>query len=346
MQICRLAYWFCFLLLSGTALAAEPTVTSANEEPQVGWLQAPLGQVITVTGIVVEGPFKGFEGGPNLRVQQIEGRYIQQHLQIDLEPPPAKSYAKGAEKSDALPHLEIGKTYELTGYESGEYVGSDDPRDASGRPIQTTARYLRHYFVVNSAREAAPIRYAPRMFEGRKALLAGAAISKQGSSLLVGPDWQVLVHSDKEWPADIEGKEVETFGFYNPDATWRDQPNFARKSFVLLDGESWPARLEDQVGKQVTLRGMARSLNDVWWFNYRGADLYVENMADLPDWTRDNHWRPMVIEGRLERATLPRLDQISLKPDRDVAEYYIVREPTWKPLRGGLLFPEIPVEVE
>ncbi|WP_261361724.1 hypothetical protein [Aeoliella straminimaris] len=43
---------------------------------------------------------------------------------------------------------------------------------------------------------------------------------------------------------------------------------------------------------------------------------------------------------------LPRLDQVSLKSDRDLANYYIVREPRWEPLRGGLLFPELPVQEE
>lgn len=92
-------------------------------------------------------------------------------------------------------------------------------------------------------------------------------------------------------------------------------------------------------GRKVTLRGMARSLNGEWWFHYRGTDLYVEGMDKLPGWTVENHWRPMQIEGTLERASLPSLDQISLKPDRDLAEYFIVREPSWKPL-PALLGPE------
>jgi hypothetical protein len=49
----------------------------------------------------------------------------------------------------------------------------------------------------------------------------------------------------------------------------------------------------------------------------------------------------MVIRGRLEKARLPSLDQISLKEDRDLKEYYVVRKAQWSPL-PALLGPEQP----
>jgi hypothetical protein len=170
------------------------------------------------------------------------------------------------------------------------------------------------------------------MFSGEKALLSGIAKSVDGDSALVGDDWVVVVERGAKWEDDIEGKKIETFGLYNPDATWKENPKRATKKFDLVDGWWRLVELADQIGRQASLRGRARSLNGVWWFHYRGTDLYVDGMEKLPGWTHENHWRPMQIEGRLERARLPRLDQISLKPDRDLGDYFIVREPSWKPL--------------
>ena len=111
-------------------------------------------------------------------------------------------------------------------------------------------------------------------------------------------------------------KLIETCGLYNPDASVYDR-EAKQKRFALLDGKWRLVRLEDQLGRPVELRGRARSLNGVWWFYYRGTDLYVEKMADLPGWTSDNHWRPIIIRGILDKAQLPRLDQVSLKPDQE-----------------------------
>ena len=52
----------------------------------VGKLHMPLGAVIRVEGVVVKGPFKGYEGGPNLRAQRIEGQATQEDIQIPIYP--------------------------------------------------------------------------------------------------------------------------------------------------------------------------------------------------------------------------------------------------------------------
>ena len=120
-------------------------------------------------------------------------------------------------------------------------------------------------------------------------------------------------------------------------------PSSDRRQFQLLDGEWRLVALEDQLGREVTLRGQARSLNGVWWFRYRGVDLYVENLERLPGWSSENHWRPVEIRGRLEKAKLPRLEQISLKAERDLKEYFIVRNAHWSAL-PALLGPERPFD--
>lgn len=324
------------LTLFGDQAVKVPMEKLGTEYELIGKLHAPLGKLMTVVGVVVEGPFKGYEGGPNLRVQQIQGKYYQKDIQICLSP-----YFHDWGKSAALPQLKNGETYEMEGYETGEFVGV--PHEAytkAGLMIQTTGHYFRHEFVAINAKLTKPISFAPWMFSGEKALLSGVAKSLAGDSLLVGDGWSVIVKRGEKWSDHVEGKKIESYGLYNPDPTGKEEPNRAKKTFDLVDGWWRLVALKDQVGRMVALRGMARSLNGVWWFHYRGTDLYVDGMESLPGWTDRNHWQEMQIEGRLEKAKLPSLKQISLKSDRDLVEYYIVRDPKWKPL-PELLAPEI-----
>ena len=350
-QVSKLiAVHFWIMLLATATFADEPQAVPISRLEKdfelVGKLHVPLGKVIEIEGIAVEGPFKGFEGGPNLRVQRIGGNYHQQDIQIVIKP---FFYDWGKEATvggEALPKLEFGKTYHMQGFETGGYVGV--PGEAFRRGavvVQTTGHYFQTRFVVIKAKPIEPIVFSPSMFEGQRALLTGVARTTEGHSVMQGPDWAVIVSRGKSWPEDIEGKHIETFGMYNPDSSRKDGPKVAEQYFDLIDGRWSLVHLKDQIGRKVVLRGTARSQNGVWWFNYRGIDLYVEDMEQLPGWTSDNHWRPMVIEGKLDQATLPRLDQVTLKRDRDRAEYFIVREASWKPL-GTLLSPESPPPTE
>ena len=300
--------------------------------------------MILIKGVAVEDRFKGYEGGPNLRIQGISHSYTQEDIQIAINPyfrdwgedPPV-------EGKKGLPKLEMGQTCEMVGYESGGFVGLPYEAFAHGvEQIQTTDHDFRQVFVVIQAKRIEPITYAPLMFTGRKGLLVGTAKSSEGNSNVFGDGWMVVVARGSTWPDHVEGKQVEMNGLYNPSPKTKDTPNGAPTDFDLVDGEWHLIHLEDQLGKKVSLRGTARSRNKTWWFNFRGTRLYVEGMENLPGWTEENHERPMIIEGRLEKAKLPSLDQISLKADRDLAEYFIVREASWKPL-PALLFPDRPL---
>lgn len=105
-------------------------------------------------------------------------------------------------------------------------------------------------------------------------------------------------------------------------------------------------KLDDQLGKIVKLRGRAISLNGYWWFTYHRTDIYVENMENLPNWTVNNHFRPIEITGILDQAVLPRIDQIMLKTNRDNKLYYIIRKASWTPISEELLAPEDKQEAE
>ena len=300
----------------------------------VGKLHVPLGDVVTLQGVVVEGPFKGYEGGFNLRVQRIQGKATQEDIQIAISPFFYKWGEKAEVGGNALPSLKAGTTYEMEGYETGGYVGIPAKAFERGAVVvQTSEHYFREEFVVIKAKAIQQIVFSPDMFAGERALLQGKAESRDGKSFMIGDGWRVVVFTNAPWPKEVEGKKIETWGIYNPEP--------GRTVFQLVDGEWRLVTLEDQIGRQVKLRGRARSSNGVWWFHYRGVDLYIEDVANLPGWTDENHWRPMEIRGRLEKAMLPRLDQVSLKVNRDLKEYFIVKSAEWSPL-PALLSPERP----
>lgn len=331
----KTSFTILLMAIASALLAAEPQNIPleklGTDFRLIGKLHQPLGKVFVIEGVVVEGPFKGYEGGFNLRVQQIRGSATQEDIQIVIRPFFYKWGDEAIVGGDALPNLKIGETYEMEGYETGGYKGvPGEVFDRGAVVVQTTEHYFREEFVVTKAKRIQPIQYAPYMFEGRKALLMGIARSENGHALMTNEDWSVVV-TNNPWAKDIEGKQIETWGLYNSDAE--------RKVFTLRDGNWRLVRLQDQVSRRVELRGCARSLNGVWWFHYRGVDLYVDGMENLPGWTSENHWRPMVIRGRLEKAMLPRLDQVSLKANRDLKEYFIVRDAEWTPL-SDLLGPE------
>ena len=329
--------------VSGLLRAKEPQNVPVDQlgEPfrLIGKLQAPLGDVIHVEGVVVEGPFKGYEGGPNVRPQRIQGHATQRDIQVPLSPYFYDWGSKSTTGGHALPKLEMGKTYQLEGYETGGYVGI--PAEAYGNAgiiLQTTGHYFRTHFVVYKAKRIEPLQFTPADFKGGHGLMQGIGRTRDRQSVMEGKGWSVIVDRKAAWPDYVEGKAIETFGMYNPlENTTRAAAKESR--FELVDGTWRLIRLDDQLGRPVALRGTARSLNDSWWFHYRGVDLYVENIDQLPGWTAENHWRPMVIRGTLEKANLPRIDQISEKPQRDLKEYYIVRKASWEPL-PELLGPE------
>ena len=341
---------WCVLVLTCLAHAEKPQdipiAQLGTQYRLAGKLHASLGKVITVEGVLVEGRFKGYEGGPNLRVQRIQGSATQEDIQISIAPYVAEwgEEVEGSTEYGSLGEgiklskIVEGETYEMQGYSTGWYVGvPNDVMKHTGVPIQTTGHYFHETFVVYRAKIIEPLSFGPSDFTGQSALLTGLAVSENGRAVMQGDGWSVVVEEASPWPKDIEGKKIETWGMYNPTEDCL--------VFTLIDGEWRLVRLEDQLNKKVVLRGRAVSQNDVWHLLYRGEEVYVENMQNLPGWTRDNHWSPVIIRGVLDKAELPQLDQVSMKRDRDLKEYYIVREASWEPL-GALLAPECPMPDE
>ena len=93
----------------------------------VGKLHAPLGTVVHVEGVIVEGPPVGEDAGLNLRVQRIQRKVTQQGIEIKLVP------CSGVR---SLPKLETGKTYHMEGFETGGYTGVPLEAFKAGESVQ------------------------------------------------------------------------------------------------------------------------------------------------------------------------------------------------------------------
>jgi hypothetical protein len=292
----------------------------------LGKLQRPLGTVTTVQGVAVESWFRAYLGVPMLRVQRIGGEAVVSHIEIPLTPD-----LVNPKEGPASPRFELGRTYELVGYETGGFEGIPGRAFDEGElVIATTDHHFACRFVILRGAPIDPVRFTPADFVGRETLLSGRAKSRDGKAWIAGDGWELLVDAAAPWGVDLEGKETEAHGVIGVD----QEAGVHR----LESGRTRLVRLEDQVGREVELRGVAWSLNGHWWLKYRGTALHVEGLAEMLEGT-DRHASRILIRGRLERDMLPRIDQITLRPDRDLAEGYIVRSATWEPL-NVLLSPE------
>jgi hypothetical protein len=297
-----------------------------------GKMHKPLGSVITVQGVAVDGPEKGYEGGPNLRVQRIDGRATQEDIQIVLQPYFNKWGDRAVDDGHALPELTTGTTYELEGYETGGFVGI--PTDAykrAGVVLQTCDHYFRCVFEAYRGKAIDPVRFSPEDFLDRQALIEGVARNADGRAVITGKGWTLVTDPGGPWPVGSEGKTVEGRGTI--------RAGEAKGTYRLEDGESRIVRLQDQVGREVKLRGRAWSLNGQWWFEYRGTNLYIEDIDKAPGFAPDLHGKPIEVNGLLEEAELPRVDQIGTKPNRDRSKQFVVRKASISTLES-LLGPE------
>ncbi|WP_254510467.1 hypothetical protein [Anatilimnocola floriformis] len=313
---------------------AVPVVELGKGYELIGRLHEPLGKVVRVKGFVVEGSSKGFDSNDNFRVQRINGKATQEYIQLQMDD---ETHAVPTQEKDKI-RPQRGKSYELEGYETGGFVGHPDL--GAGPFFQTVPHYFRLEFCFVRVKEIPAVTFTPADFIGRRAILQGIARDKDGQAIMDGEQWQVIVNPKAPWPKEILEKKVETLGMYNPGKPDYDNPK-AVEVFTLIDGSARPVDLADQVGQKVELRGRATSRNGVWWFEFRDQDIYVENLEEMPGWSEEVSRQPIVIRGVLAKAKLPRVDQVSVKANRNLRDYYIVRQATWA-VAGKLLGPEEP----
>lgn len=140
---------------------------------------------------------------------------------------------------------------------------------------------------------------------------------------------QGIVVQRADLPVFVEKKgEPPMQGIPVPEGTDLDK---ARRRYLIEQASVTPLRpvaqaeadLKAAIGKDVSLNGVIWSLNGHWWFNHDGIDIHVEGQDKIPGWT-SMHGRPATLHGRLERRPLPRIDQIVLKPNRDLADAFLL----------------------
>jgi hypothetical protein len=213
------------------------------------------------------------------------------------------------------------------------FVG--EPRDSTnewGNFTQTTGFHFRNRLIVVSGEKIDPIEWSPINFLGQNALLWGTAINENDTAVIQSSKWKLRLIGSWKWSNSEIGKLAEVYG--------KIQETKTNGIYNVENGQARLVRLEDQIGKTVKLRGTAWSMNGYWWFNYRGTDMHVEKMDELPGWEVGNHGRPIEITGILKQEKLPRIDQITIKTNRDLQLYYIVRKASWTPIEE-LLTPEL-----
>ncbi len=330
---------FATLLLASNGCFAQDRehhvqITNPNEQAKLmGQLGKPLGTMLTVQGTISDHSDKGYGDGLNLTVQSINDSPIQALITIPVAP----YFGKFGQWP--LPKFTKGATYRLRVYETGAFVGiPENAYHEVGIVLQTTAFYFQNKLVVLSGEKIKPIQESPPAFMGKMALLSGVAKNEGDTAFIYTSNGKLRLIGFRKWATTEIGKLAEVFG--------RIEKTAIKDVFDVRNGHPRLVKLEDQIGMHVKLRGKAMSLNGYWWFNYRGTDLYVEKMAELPNWTANNHFRAMEITGILEQAVLPRLDQIALKPNRDTKLYYVIRQPSWTPIEKLLVIEDPETEEE
>jgi len=93
----------------------------------------------------------------------------------------------------------------------------------------------------------------------------------------------------------------------------------------LEKGKTQLVNLEDQIGRQVKLRGTAWSRNGDWWFDYRGTTVFVENMEKLTGWTVYHHGTPILITGILEEKRMS-----PIGGNKPLKKSFFIKNPNWE----------------
>ncbi len=339
----------CVTILTAVLTCSAAGMLSAQEQPQgvpveelgkkyqlLGRTGEPLGKVITLQGVVAFGPpTKGYDGGPEIGVQKINGKATQRIIRL-----PLKAYfgefGQSRLEGSSLPKLEHGAVYQLEGYETGGYIGiPGEAMQLGGVMLQTYGFGFHEEFVAVKGRKTPAAAFSPGDFVDREALIEGEAINKQDGAYLKGDGWELLVDDRTLWPDWMEHKLAETFGVM--------RRTNVRTVFRAERSHSRLVKLEDQVGRQVELRGRPWNMNDQWRFAYRGEDIYVENLNRLRG---IKLYEPTMIRGVLERAKMPPqntsdLDQATPKEPSELTDSFIVRRATAE-TTSELLAPEDP----
>ena len=135
---------------------SEPTNTLDFKTVIQTKLRRPIGTIVTVEGEMFDGPTKGYEDGPSLRVRKIDGNELEAEIVICLKPY-FYDFGESVAGHSPLPSLTPGHVYEFEGYETGTYVGvPTEAFDLAGIAFQTSSLHFRSVLMVYKGRDISP----------------------------------------------------------------------------------------------------------------------------------------------------------------------------------------------
>lgn len=173
---------------------------------------------------------------------------------------------------------------------------------------------------VNQLQEIPPAELKVADFIDRTAIFEG--IAAPGGCLKYGTEI-VALDGNSTWPSDIEGKHVSVSGTVRKTS-----------DALLMEGATWKLyRLDEMLNGPVVLEGRIASLNDHWWFDYRGERMYlISELGPELQFSSVNHYRAVRVSGHLVQQDRPSFEQISLKEARDLVPTYVVRAAKVEPV--------------
>jgi hypothetical protein len=283
------------LLLTILAGIVRGELKISSEGAVIDGRKIAVGQKLTLAGVRIEAPDRQrFPSRFLIRVLRVDGVATQEELLFYL--------SKGHDwdwQNEQRKKFKPGTYCKVTG----------TVRDG----VKSDREGLFH-LEPESVAACKPIQNSPGDFVGRHAEFEGEARRmKDRATLLVGKE-SLRIEGLEAWPEWANGKRVMASGDV-----------VSRKNGLMLSKSKWRLlELKDQVGRDVDLPGHFWSLNGEWGFMYRDTKIYVDGVKPETDW----HWERVIVHGRLARQVRPSLDQISQKTDRDLEEYFVVRDAT------------------
>jgi hypothetical protein len=97
---------------------------------------------------------------------------------------------------------------------------------------------------------------------------------------------------------------------------------------MIRTPEQVEAALAERVGKAVALSGILWSRNGVWWFSHEGVDVHLERSGTLEF---HQHGEAVTLRGKLARRSMPRIDQLGISSEPELAEAFVLRVDSLEP---------------
>lgn len=94
----------------------------------------------------------------------------------------------------------------------------------------------------------------------------------------------------------------------------------ARATMIRTPAQA-EAELEHRIGQTLALSGILWSRNGVWWLSHDGVDVHLDaGSIELND-----HGEAVTLRGELRRKPMPRLDQLGVVAEPELADAFVLR---------------------